>query len=53
MARIFISHAVADKKLAEAFTKFLKEAIGVPAADIFCSSVDGHGIPTGEIWSLC
>jgi len=51
MARIFISHAVADQKLAAAFTAFLKEAIGVPAADIFCSSVDGHGIPTGENFS--
>lgn len=51
MARIFISHAVADEKLAKAFTKFLKEAIGVPVADIFCSSVDGHGIPTGENFS--
>jgi len=51
MARIFISHAVADKRLADAFTKFLKEAIGVPAANIFCSSVDGHGIPTGENFS--
>jgi|GEM_PF-6445125 len=27
---------------------FLKEAIGVPSAAIFCSSVDGHGIPLGD-----
>jgi len=45
---IFISHAVADKKLAIKFTLFLKEAIGVPEAEIFCSSVPGHGIPQGE-----
>lgn len=48
MADIFISHAVADKALAIKFVDFLKEAIGVPSAAIFCSSVDGHGIPLGD-----
>lgn len=47
MADVFISHAVADKALADLFVKFLKEAIGVPAKSIFCSSVEGHGIPLG------
>ncbi len=47
MANIFISHAVADKDLADKFVAFLKEAIGVPSAEIFCSSVEGHGIPLG------
>jgi hypothetical protein len=45
---IFISHAVADKALADKFVAFLKEAIGVPANSIFCSSVEGHGIPLGD-----
>jgi hypothetical protein len=45
MADIFISHCVVDKKLAEKFVSFLKEAIGVPANAIFCSSVGGHDIP--------
>lgn len=45
MADVFISHAVADEPLATLFTSFLKEAVGVPAAAIFCSSVKGHGIP--------
>lgn len=45
MAAIFISHAVADTKLAKLVTDFLKEAVGVPHDDIFCSSVDGHGVP--------
>ncbi|WP_165929819.1 toll/interleukin-1 receptor domain-containing protein [Rhizobium sp. PP-CC-3G-465] len=45
MADIFVSHCVADKKLAERFVSFLKEAIGVPAKSIFCSSVGGHDIP--------
>lgn len=48
MADIFISHAVADKVLADKFVSFLKEAIGVPSTSIFCSSVDGHGIPLGD-----
>ena len=47
MSEIFISHAVADKKLAKALVLFLKEAIGVPEKSIFCSSVEGHGIPLG------
>lgn len=48
MAAIFLSHAVADKKLAKLFTDFLKEAIGVPHDGIFCSSIDGHGVPMTE-----
>ncbi len=44
---IFISHSTADKALAEKFVDFLKEAIGVPNDAIFCSSVNGHGIPLG------
>lgn len=47
MSEIFISHAVADKKLAKALVTFLKEAIGVPEKSIFCSSVKGHDIPLG------
>lgn len=45
MAAIFISHAVADTKFAKLLTDFLKEAIGVPHDEIFCSSVAGHGVP--------
>ncbi|MGO6937867.1 TIR domain-containing protein [Rhizobium johnstonii] len=48
MADIFISHAVADQAVADKLVSFLKEAIGVPSAAIFCSSVDGHGIPLGD-----
>ncbi|QIO43083.1 toll/interleukin-1 receptor domain-containing protein [Rhizobium leguminosarum bv. trifolii] len=48
MAAIFLSHAVADTKLAKLLTDLLKEAIGVPHDDIFCSSVDGHGVPMTE-----
>jgi hypothetical protein len=48
MSDIFISHAVADEALAKLLVDFLKEAIGVPASAIFCSSVKGHHIPLGE-----
>ena len=48
MSEIFISHATADKRLAELLVNFLKEAIGVPTSAIFCSSVKGHDIPLGE-----
>jgi len=48
MTDIFISHAVADKALADKFVAFLKEAIGVPAKSIFCSSIDGQNIPLGD-----
>jgi hypothetical protein len=47
MTDVFISHAVADKDLADKFVAFLKEAIGVPAKSIFCSSIDGQNIPLG------
>jgi hypothetical protein len=48
MSDIFISHAVADQPLAKLLVEFLKEAVGVPAKSIFCSSVKGHHIPFGE-----
>ena len=47
MSDIFISHAVVDKALADGLVAFLKEAIGVPAKSIFCSSIDGQNIPLG------
>lgn len=48
MSGIFISHAVRDKTLADRLVKLLKEGIGVPEKEIFCSSLDGHSIPFGE-----
>ena len=47
MTDIFISHAVVDQALAGKLVAFLKEAIGVPAKSIFCSSIDGQNIPLG------
>ncbi|MFC4930921.1 toll/interleukin-1 receptor domain-containing protein [Massilia sp. GCM10023247] len=45
---IFISHATKDKELVSALVEFLENGMGVPEAEIFCSSLDGYGIPTGE-----
>ena len=44
---IFITHATKDQRLAEALVDLLVNGIGVPAPQIFCSTVEGHTIPTG------
>jgi len=46
--RIFLSHAVKDKPLAEALVDLLETGIGIPSDDVFCSSLEGMGIPAGE-----
>jgi hypothetical protein len=48
MARIFISHAVKDEELVEEFVDLLDVGIGIEPSDIFCSSLPGMNIPTGE-----
>jgi len=48
MGKVFISHATADAALAKLVVNFLKEAVGVRDADIFCSSLPGHSIPLME-----
>jgi TIR domain len=45
---IFISHATADKELVDALVDLLQTGIGVPHDQIFCTSLEGHGIPEGE-----
>lgn len=45
---VFISHAVKDNKLVAALVDLLEGGIGVPEEEIFCSSLDGYGIPTGD-----
>lgn len=51
MSKIFVSHATADRALAKLIVEFMKEAIGVPGASIFCTSLKGHGIPFAEDFS--
>lgn len=48
MAKIFVSHAVADKELVDVFVDFLQTACGVKVDDIFCSSLEGMTIPEGK-----
>lgn len=45
---IFISHAVADKALVDRFVELLQIGSNVNGEDIFCSSLEGMGIPTGK-----
>ena len=44
---IFISHAVKDKKLADALVDLLQTGFGVNSDQIFCSSLESLGIPIG------
>lgn len=45
---IFVSHAVKDKDLVKEIVSLIEDGMGVPEDEIFCSSLDGYGIPTGE-----
>jgi hypothetical protein len=45
---VFLSHAVKDKAIAAELVTLIEEGIGVPEAEIFCSSLDGYSIPNGK-----
>ncbi len=45
--RVFITHSALDQQLAEALVEALRLGANVPDDRIFCSSVEGLGIPTG------
>jgi hypothetical protein len=45
--RVFITHSSLDKELAEALVNYLRLATGLSPAQVFCSSVEGYGVPTG------
>ncbi|MBX4889749.1 toll/interleukin-1 receptor domain-containing protein [Rhizobium bangladeshense] len=44
---IFLSHAVADKKLVSLFENLLARSTGLGAEDIFCTSLEGQGVKKG------
>lgn len=44
---VFISHASKDKEIVEALVDLL-EGIGLTKENLFCSSVDGYGIPLSQ-----
>lgn len=48
MADIFISHASADQKLADAFARLLEGGINVNQKQIFCTSLEDQGVPAGQ-----
>ncbi|MER8855643.1 TIR domain-containing protein [Mesorhizobium australicum] len=45
--QIFLSHAAVDKPLVEAFEMLLARSMGLTAASIFCSSLEGQGVRKG------
>ena len=47
--KIFISHSSDDKKLVSEIVHLLS-LIGVQDSSIFCSSLEGYGIPLGDNW---
>ncbi len=47
MKKVFISHSHQDSKFAEIIVKIL-EKINVPSKNIFCSSLEGYGVPLGD-----
>ena len=44
---VFISHAVANKDLADKLVDLFETGVGISDSDIFCSSLEGMGIPSG------
>ncbi len=51
--KIFISHAVKDKALADALVDLLQTGANISADDFFCSSLEGLGIPAGKNFIEC
>lgn len=45
---VFVSHATKDAAIAGEIVDLIEQGIGVPEAEIFCSSLPGYGIPTGK-----
>jgi deoxyadenosine/deoxycytidine kinase len=45
--RIFVSHAHADKQLVDALVDLIGNGVGIPADEIFCTALEGLGIPSG------
>lgn len=44
---IFISHAVKNKNIADKLVDLLETGVGISDSEIFCSSLEGLGIPGG------
>ncbi|KAA0131593.1 toll/interleukin-1 receptor domain-containing protein [Gimesia chilikensis] len=48
LSRIFVSHAVKDAELVEDLVDLLQVGVGVHPDEMFCSSLPGMTIPTGQ-----
>jgi len=46
-ARVFISHAAADRTLVDHLVDLVQVGVGVPHEKLFCTSLEGMGIPEG------
>jgi len=44
---VFISHAVKNKDIADKLVDLLETGVGISDSDVFCSSLEGMGIPSG------
>lgn len=44
---VFISHAVKNKDIADKLVDLLETGVGISDSEIFCSSLEGLGIPGG------
>jgi hypothetical protein len=47
MPQIFFSHATADKPLLDALIKLIEGGIGIASGEIFCTTFEEQGIPSG------
>lgn len=45
--KIFVSHSSADREAAEALVDLLRSALGLPAKEIRCTSVEGYKLSAG------
>lgn len=45
--RLFISHSAADRDLVERLLELIRSALGLPAPQIRCTSIDGYRLPVG------
>lgn len=50
MPRFFLSHAGADKALAERLSSLLQTGCNLRGTDIFCTSIEGQGADTGALF---
>jgi TIR domain len=48
MTHVFLSHAAADKPLADDLKTFIQTSVGLPPSEIFYTSGKGTGIPNGQ-----